>query len=183
MPFLEAAKPSLIDINFGLMFWTVVTFLIVLVVLKWKAFGPIQEALDQRAARITSDLEAAEQARTEAQSALAEYRAQMAESRKEAARIVDDARKAMDDKRRSDMAELEADKQRQLERVRQEIAAETRQSLAAIKEQVAELTVVVTEKVLRTKLDPEEQRRLIEDALSDVDLEALAPDLAGEGSK
>jgi F-type H+-transporting ATPase subunit b len=183
MPFLEAAKPSLIDINFGLMFWTLVTFLIVLFVLKWKAFGPIQEALDNRAARITSDLEAAEQARTEAQSALAEYRAQMAESRKEAARIVDDARKAMDEKRRSDMAELEADKQRQLERVRQEIAAETRQSLAAIKEQVAELTVVVTEKVLRTKLDPEEQRRLIEDALSDVDLEALAPDLAGEGSK
>jgi F-type H+-transporting ATPase subunit b len=160
-----------------------VTFVIVLLVLKRFAFGPIQRTLDQRRASITSDLEAAEQARTEAQAALAEYRAQMAQSRKEAARIVDDARKAMDEKRRSDMAALEADKQRQLERARQEIAAETRQSLATIKEQVAELTVVATEKVLRAKLGPEEQRRLIEDALSDVDLEALAPDLAGEGSK
>ena len=175
MPLLEAAKPSLIDINFGLMFWTLVTFLIVLIVLKWKAFGPIQEALDQRKAAIASDLEAAEKARSEAQEVLTEYRQQLAESRKEAARIVEDARKAMDDKRRADLAELDADKQRQLERARAEIAAETRQSLAAIKEQVAELTVAATQKVLNTRLDEAEQRRLIDEALQDVDFNALAP--------
>ena len=170
-----AAKPSLFDINFGLMFWTLVTFVIVLVILKWKAFGPIQEMIDSRRKAIASDLDAAEQARTEAQAALAEYRQQLNESRREAARIVEDARRAMDEKRRSDLAELETDKQRQLERARAEIAAETRQSLAAIKAQVAELTVVATEKVLRAKLDEREQRRLIDEALSGVDLESLAP--------
>ena len=172
---------TLITPTTGLMIWTLVTFVIVLIVLKKYAFGPLQDVIEARRKAISEDLDAAEQARTEAQAALSEYRAQLAESRKEAARIVEDARKAMDEKRRSDLAELEADKQRQLERARQEIAAETRQSLAAIKEQVAELTVVATEKVLRAKLDPEEQRRLIDDALSDVDLESLAPDLAGEG--
>ncbi len=164
----------------GLMIWTLVTFVIVLIVLKRYAFGPLQAVIEARRAAITSDLDAAEKARTEAQEALAEYRAQLAESRKEAARIVEDARKAMDDKRRSDLAELDADKQRQLERVRQEIAAETRQSLAQIKDQVAELTLAATEKVLRSKLDADEQRRLIEDALADIDLDALAPEKAGE---
>ena len=48
MLLLKAAEPSLIDINFGLMFWTLVTFVIVLIVLKKKAFGPIQDAIDAR---------------------------------------------------------------------------------------------------------------------------------------
>jgi F-type H+-transporting ATPase subunit b len=179
MVILEAAKPSLIDINFGLMFWTLVTFVIVLVILKWKAFGPIQAMIDARRKAIASDLEAAEQARTEAQAALAEYRQQLNESRREAARIVEDARRAMDEKRRSDMEELEADKQRSVARARAEIAAETRQSLAAIKDQVAELTLAATEKVLRSKLDEREQRRLIDEALADVDLASLTPAEAG----
>src|SRR6478752_4518629 len=127
---------TLITPTTGLMIWTLVTFVIVLIVLKKYAFGPLQDVIEARRKAISADLDAAEQARTEAQAALSEYRAQLAESRKEAARIVDDARKAMDEKRRSDLAELEADKQRQLVRARQEIAAETRQSLAAIKEQV-----------------------------------------------
>jgi F-type H+-transporting ATPase subunit b len=173
---------TLITPTTGLMIWTLVTFAIVLIVLKRFAFGPLQAVIDARRSAITNDLDAAEKARGEAQEALAEYRAQLAQSRKEAATIVEDARKAMDEKRRSDLSELEADKQRQLERARQEIAAETRQALALIKEQVAELTVTATEKVLRSKLDQDEQRRLIEDALSDIDLGALAPEAAGEES-
>jgi F-type H+-transporting ATPase subunit b len=173
---------TLITPTTGLMIWTLVTFVAVLIVLKRFAFGPLQQVIDARRAAITSDLDAAEKARAEAQEALAEYRAQLAESRKEAASIVESARQAMDEKRRSDMAELDADKQRQLERARQEIAAETRQSLTQIKEHVAELTVAATEKVLRSKLDADEQRRLIEDALSDIDLDALAPERAGEGT-
>ncbi len=172
-----AAKPSLIDINFGLMFWTLVTFVLVLVILKWKAFGPLQEMIDARRKAITADLDAAEQARTEAQAALAEYREQLAQARKEASKIVEDARQAMDDKRRSDMAEIDADKTRQLERVKAEIAAETRQALTEIKQQVADLTLAATEKVLHAKLDQAEQKRLIEEALADVDFAELAPDV------
>ena len=67
MPILEAAKPSLIDINFGLMFWTILTFLIVLYVLKRFAFGPIQATLDARRKAIADDIDAAETAREEAQ--------------------------------------------------------------------------------------------------------------------
>src|SRR5437899_1218887 len=106
MLLLKAAQPSLIDINFGLMFWTLVTFVIVLVVLKWKAFGPIQSAIDARRAAIESDINAAQSAREEAQTALAEYRQALAESRREATKILDDARRVSEEQRKKDIAEL-----------------------------------------------------------------------------
>ena len=171
----EAAKPSLIDINFGLMFWTITTFVIVLIVLKKFAFGPIQRTLDERRSAIAADIDAAEQARQEAQAALAEYRAALAESRKEATKIVEDGRRTAEEQRRAAVAEIEAEKQRQLERARQEIAAETRQSLQTIKTQMAELTVAAAEKVVRARMDETEQRRLVEEALADVDFSAFAP--------
>jgi F-type H+-transporting ATPase subunit b len=174
MPILsEAAKPSLIDISFGLMFWTLLTFVIVLVILKKYALGPLQDAIEKRRQAITADLEAAEQAREEAQSALAEYRAALAESRKEATTIVESARRTAEEQRREALAQIEAEKSRQLERARTEIQAEVRQSLQTIKTQIADLTVVATEKVLRTRLDEAEQKRLIDDALADVDLSAF----------
>src|SRR5262252_10480103 len=101
----DAAKPSLIDINCGLMFWTILTFIIVLVILKKFAFGPIQEMLDARSAAVTSDLDAAEQARIEAQAALAEYKAALAESRREATKIMEDARRTSEEQRRQAIAE------------------------------------------------------------------------------
>jgi F-type H+-transporting ATPase subunit b len=167
----EAAEPSLIDINFGLMFWTLLTFLVVLFVLKKKAFGPIQAAIDARRKAIESDLDAAQHAREEAQTALAEYRAALAESRKEAMQIMEQARRAAEEQRRRDIEQLEAEKQRLLDRAKAEIEAETRASLETIKTRLAELTVVATEKVVRRSLDEQEQKRLIDEALADVDFE------------
>ena len=172
----EAASPNLININYGLMVWTLVCFVVVLVILKKYAYGPIQDMLEERRKLIAADLDTAESARVEAQQTLDEYRAQLAEARKEAGRIVEDARKAMEEQRKSDLATIEADKERQLARAREEIAAETRHSLATIKQQVAELTIAATEKIVRSKLDEAEQRRLIDAALADVDFEAFAPE-------
>ncbi len=175
-----AASPSLISLNYGLMVWTIVCFVVVLYVLKRWAYGPIQEVIQQRQTLIAADLDNAQKAREEADTTLSEYRAQLAEARKEAGRIVEDARKAMEERRIQELAVLEEDKNRQLQRAREEIAAETRQSLAAIKQHVADLTVAATEKVVRQRLDEAEQRRLIDAALADVDFDALAPEGAAE---
>jgi F-type H+-transporting ATPase subunit b len=177
MPLLEAAKsPSLIDINPGLMFWTLITFVVVLVVLRKYAFGPIQQMIETRRAAVTADLDAAEKAREEAQAALAEYREQLAEARKEASRIVEDARRVGEERRAADVAAMEAETVRLKEQAKNEIAAETRQALAELKRHVAELTVAATEKVVRARLDTAEQKRLIDDALADVDFAALVPE-------
>ena len=165
---------TLITPTTGLMIWTLVTFGIVLLVLRRFAFGPIQQMIDERRRQITADLDAAEGARKEAQEALAEYRQQLAEARKEATKIVEDARRTSEEQRRQALEEIESEKSRQLERVRAEIQAEVRQSLQSIKQQIADLTVVATEKVLRTQLDEAEQKRLIDEALADADLSAFA---------
>ena len=86
----------------------------------------------------------------------------------------------MEEKRHADLATIEADKERQLARAREEIAAETRHSLATIKQQVAELTMAATEKIVRSKLDEAEQRRLIDAALADVDFESFAPETVAD---
>ena len=147
---------TLITPTTGLMIWTLVTFVVVLVVLKKYAFGPIQQMIDQ--------------------TALAEYRQQLAEARKEASRIVEDARRVGEERRAADVASLEAETVRLKEQAKAEIAAETRQALAELKQHVAELTMVATEKVVRAKLDAGEQKRLIDDALAGVDFAALVPE-------
>ena len=101
---------TLITPTTGLMIWTLVTFVIVLIVLKKYAFGPIQQMLDARRQSIVADLDSAESARTEAQETLAEYRQQLAEARKEAGKIVEDARRVGDERRTAAVAELEAEK-------------------------------------------------------------------------
>ena len=170
MLLLEAAKsPSLIYINPGLMFWTLITFVVVLVVLRKYAFGPIQQMIETRRAAVTADLDAAEKAREEAQAALAE-------ARKEASRIVEDARRVGEERRVANVAALEAETVRLKEQAKSEIAAETRQALADLKQHVAELTVAATEKVVRARLDADEQKRLIDDALADVDFASLVPE-------
>ncbi len=166
---------TLITPTTGLMIWTLVTFGAVLLVLRRYAFGPIQQMIEARRQAITADLDAAEGARTEAQTTLAEYREQLAEARREAGKIVEDARRVADERRAAAVAELEAEKARLMRQTQDEIAAETRQALNAIKQQVADLAVAATEKVVRARLDESEQRRLIDEALGDVDLSTLVP--------
>ncbi|HSD02493.1 MAG TPA: F0F1 ATP synthase subunit B [Gaiellales bacterium] len=167
---------TLITPTTGLMIWTLVTFVVVLIVLKKYAFGPIQQMIDARRTAITADLDAAEKARGEAQAALAEYREQLAEARREASRIVEDARRVGEERRAADVAALESETVRLKEQAKAEIAAETRQALADLKQHVADLTLVATEKVVRARLDAAEQRRLIDDALADVDFASLVPE-------
>ena len=166
---------TLITPTTGLMIWTLVTFVIVLIVLREYAFGPIQQMIDARRQAIVADLDAAESARTEAQEALAEYRQQLAEARKEAGKIVEDARRVGDER---------ADGGRRRARGREGAADAAdaggdpgRDAPGAQRDQAAggRLAVAATEKVVRARLDEAEQRRLIEEALADVDLSTLVP--------
>ena len=168
---------TLITPTTGLMIWTLVTFVIVLIVLQQVRVRPDPADDRRRAARRSSaDLDAAESAREEAQAALAEYRQQLAEARKEAGKIVEDARRR---RRRAPRARPSPSSRPRrpgsCARPRRRSPAETRQALNAIKQQVADLAVAATEKVVRARLDEAEQRRLIDEALADVDLSTLVP--------
>lgn len=172
MLFLVDTK-ALISPSPGLMIWTVLTFGIVFLVLRAKAFGPIAAMLEARRTAVADNLAAAESARDEAQSLLAEYKQQLAVARSEASEIVDRARRTGEEERRRMQAELQAEREKGVEAAKAAIVAETRQSLDRIKSEIATLTLLATESVLRAKLDDVEAKRLIDEALSGVDFSKL----------
>jgi F-type H+-transporting ATPase subunit b len=167
------ASSGLIKVVPGLMIWTVICFLITLFVLKRFAFGPIQQMLDDRRDRIRRSIEEAEQARAEARRLLEEHRALIGQARGQAEEILAEARKVGDAQRQRVREETEADRQRRLEETRRQIEAETQRALTQIRTEVAELTLVATTKVTGKVLDEQDHRRLIEDAVRELDFSAL----------
>ena len=167
-----AANP-LISVTPGLMIWTIVCFLITLYVLKRFAFGPIQSMLDERRERIRRSIEEAEHARTEARKLLEEHRSLIGQARGQAEQILGEARRVADSQRQRVKEETEADRQRRLEETKRQIEAETHRALEQIRAEVAELTLAATSKVTGKVLDDEDHRRLIEDAIRDLDFSAL----------
>ena len=174
---------TLITPTTGLMIWTLVTFVIVLDRPAQVRVRP-DPADDRRPP--PGDRRRPRRGRVgprpRRRQTLAEYRQQLAEARKEAGKIVEDARRVGDERRAAAVAELEAEKARLMRQTQEEIQAETRQALNAIKQQVADLAVAATEKVVRARLDEAEQRRLIDEALADVDLSTLVPPDSEPGS-
>jgi F-type H+-transporting ATPase subunit b len=165
----------LISPNVGLMIWTLLLFGISLVVLAKLAFPRISEALDRRQRAIEESIEAAERTRQEADRLLAEYRERLKEARRQADEIVQRARSTGEMHEREALEEAQARRQQLMEQTRREIELETRRAIDEIRREVADLTVMATEKVTRKALTEEDQRRLVEEALSELDFTALAP--------
>jgi F-type H+-transporting ATPase subunit b len=169
---LVATSP-LIKITPGLMIWTLVCFAIVFFVLKRFAFGRIQGAIDERRDRIRESLEEADRAREEARHLLEEHRALIGRARHDAEEILAEARRVSDAQRERVREETEEDRQRRLEDTRRQIEAETRRALDQIRSEVAELTLIATEKVAGKALDRADQRRLIDEAIGELDFSVL----------
>ena len=165
----------------GLMVWTLVLFGITMWVLRKYAFPRIQEALDKRANAIRDNIEAAERQRKEADELLEEYRARLTEAREQADDIIARARKAADAAKAEAAEEGKKRREELVGAARRDIEAETRRSLERIRKEVADLTVLATEKVTRKTLTGDDQRRLVEEALAEVDFSDLAPDRNGHG--
>jgi len=164
----------LVTPSVGLMIWTLIAFGIALFVLQRLAFPRIGEALDKRRLAIEESIEAAERTRKEADELLEEYRARLREAREQADDIVVRARKAAETLAEETKAQASQQREELMASTRRDIEAETRRALDEIRKEVANLTVIATEKVTRKSLTPDDHRRLIEEALTEVDFSALA---------
>src|SRR3954452_20625138 len=164
----------LVQPGIGVMIWTLIAFGITLLVLRRLAFPRIAEALEKRSRAISDSIEAAERTRVEADQLLNEYRERLKEAREQADDILARSRKAAD--KVQDEAKVAANEKREelMEQTRRDIEQETRRAIDQIRREVADLTVMATEKVTRKSLDDEDHRRLIDEALSEFDFEALA---------
>jgi F-type H+-transporting ATPase subunit b len=156
------------------MIWTLVLFGFTMWVLSKVAFPRIQEALDRRAKAIRESIEAAERQRQESDRLLEEYRQRLKEAREQADDIIARSRKAAEAATAEAIAEGKERREALVAAARRDIETETRRSLEQIRKEVADLTVLATEKVTRKALNSEDHKRLIEEALEEVDFSSLA---------
>ena len=174
----DSGGSFLVSPGLGLMIWTLALFLFTMWVLSKLAFPRIQEALDKRANAVRENIEAAERQHREADELLEEYRKRLTEAREQADDIVTRARKAAETARAEATDEGREKREELVAAARKDIEAETRRSLQQIRKEVADLTVIATEKVTRKTLDDDDHRRLVEDALKEVDFSTLAGEQA-----
>ena len=171
----------LVSPGLGLMIWTLIAFFVSMLILQRFAFPRISEALEKRANLIQESIDHAEQTRKDADQLLEEYRARLREAREQAEDILVRSRKAAEAFEAESREKAQQQHQEAMERTRREIEAETRRALDEIRKEVANLTIIATEKVTRKALDDGDQKRLIEEALAEVDFSAFAPE--GEASR
>ena len=176
LPVAASSGSFLITPDVGLMIWTLLLFGISMYIL-WKlAFPRISEALERRQHAIEESIDHAERVRHDADELLEEYRERLREARGQAEQIIDRARKSAEARERETLEETQQRREQLMEQTRRDIEVETRRAIQQIRREVADLTVLATEKVTRKVLDEADQRRLVEEALGDLDFSALAPD-------
>lgn len=183
-PALAASSSGsfLVSPSLGLMIWTLLAFGLTMFVLRRVALPRIQAALEKRANAVKDNIDAAERERKEAEDLLSEYRERLKEAREQADDIVARSRKAAEAAVEQATAEGRAEREKLVTAARRDIEMETRRSLETIRREMADLTVLATEKVTRKSLDDDDHRRLVEEALSEVDFSALATDSGSRSS-
>lgn len=165
---------QIFEINPGLFVWSLITFLILLGLLYKFAFNPLMRMQKARQDSIHQAITEAEALRDEAQELLANYKQQLAEAREEATAIIERARKAGESSKAELLEEARAQAEATLAKAREQIERDTRQALQRIREEVADLTVAATEKVARKSLTEEDQLRLIQEAINEIDLSKIS---------
>jgi F-type H+-transporting ATPase subunit b len=170
----EGGGSFLVSPDIGLMIWTLLVFGFSMIIL-WKlAFPRIAEALDKRQHAIEDSIEASDRTRREADEILAEYRERLAEARGQADEIVARARKTGEAAEGEILAGARAKREEMMEQTRRDIEAETRRAIQEIRAEVADLTVLATEKVTRKSLTDADHKRLVEEALAELDFASLS---------
>ena len=173
-PIVASSGSFLITPSVGLMIWTLLVFVASMLLLRRFAFPAIREALDRRQKSIEDAIDTAERTRVEADKLLAEYRERLTEARAQADEIVTRARRAADEHEHEAIEAARERHEHLLEQTRRDIAVETRRAIAEIRDEVTSLTILATEKVTRKTLDSDDQRRLVEEAIAEIDFSTLA---------
>jgi F-type H+-transporting ATPase subunit b len=169
------AAASFMDIRPGLIFWTIVTFIIVAIVLRLTAWKPILELVTEREKLIENAIESAKRERAEAEKLLAEQKKAIAEARREAAEMM---RKNQADMERF-RDELMAKSRREAEQLKNEAARaiqeERAKAVAEVKALSVDLAIDIAAKLLGEQLDGQKQRKLAEQFIEQLPKQSEGP--------
>jgi len=173
IPFATSGS-FLITPNVGLMIWVLVVFGISFLILRRWVFPLIGQVLDRRVETINEEIDDAAKIRKEADEVLAEYRERLKEAREQAEEIIARARKAGEAHQQESLEVARVERERLLEQTRRDVAAETSRAIDEIRREVADLTVMASERLMRKTLTDEDHRRLVDDALNELDFSSLS---------
>jgi F-type H+-transporting ATPase subunit b len=157
---------DLMSVRINLMFWTLLIFVILYLLLRWKAFPAILGAVEQREKSLQDAIDSAKRDRDEAQRLLEEHQRQIEAARGEAQKLIADGR-AVAEKMRTDLIEqTRHEQQMMLERARREIETEKERAVAQLRREAVNLAIAGASKVIEQNLDNTKNRQLVEGFLS-----------------
>jgi F-type H+-transporting ATPase subunit b len=160
---------NLLKPDIGLLFWTVVTFLAMVVILKKLAWGPILKVLDDREEKIKNEAETARKNREEMERLKTEYENQLLRIEDRARALLSEAHQKGLEVRETILKEAEADARALLEKSRRQLVAEKDKLVLELRKDVGDLSLLATEKLLRQSVDKKVQERFIQDFLKNLE--------------
>ena len=164
----DEPKSNLLKPDAGLMFWTVVIFLLLFAILAWKAYPAILGAVEAREKALNDALLSAKKDREAAAAALAEQQKKLEQTREEAQKLIAEGRAAGDKVRVDVIGQAKAEHDAMLERARAEIQAERDRALLELRREAVELAVRGASKVLEKNLDDAANRKIVDDYLASI---------------
>jgi len=164
----EASGNPIFTINPGLIIWTWILFLLTLGILAWKVFPAISGGLEARHAKIQASIDEAHQAREDAKSFLAEQKATLENARAEAQAMIERARAAAEGTRKEILAEAKEQQEALLADARREIDHERDRLREDLRKEAVEVSIAAAERLVRARLDSEENRRLVQELISEL---------------
>jgi F-type H+-transporting ATPase subunit b len=174
---------GLYDINTGLSAWTLIVFVLLVVILGKFAWGPILKNVEAREKNIQSAIDEAARRNVEAAKLLDEHKAQLADARRQANELIAEGRSAGEGVRKTIEEKARTEAQQIVERARQEIQRERDAAIAALRKESVDLALAAAAKLMHQNLDQTKDRQLVERYLSDLSAEAGAKDGAGTAQK
>jgi F-type H+-transporting ATPase subunit b len=165
---MEVIQEGLLKVSPGLLLWTIITFVVLLLILWKAAWKPVVEALDARAEKVRSDIESADRARQEAEKLMVQHKEMMDQARNEAAKIIADGKSAAENIRNEIIDKANADSKDLSERAKKEINLAKDKALSEIKAEVVILSTEIAAKIISKNLNPDDQKVLVEETLNKV---------------
>lgn len=159
---------TLLDVNPGLIFWTAITFIILVLVLKRVAWKPILTALDNRAKGIEDSLNRAEQAKEEAQRILEENQATLSKAEEESKKIIDQSRIYADNLKEQMLKESKDQQQKIIEDASAEIERKKNAAFEELKNQIADISIIAAEKIMKENIDADKNKKIVEKYLTEI---------------
>jgi F-type H+-transporting ATPase subunit b len=165
---MEVIQEGLLRVEPGLLLWTIITFIVLLLILWKAAWKPLVEALDSRAEKVRGDIENADRSRQEAEKLLAQHKAMMDNAKNEAAKIIADSKSEAEKVKNDIIAKAGADAKDLSDKAKKEINLAKEKALAEIKAEVVTLSTEIAAKIINKNLNPNDQKALVEEALNKV---------------